>query len=333
MSSNPLVSIILPVYNAEKFLAESIRSILNQTYSNIELIILNDGSTDSSTIIVKSFTDQRIRYYEHANMGLANTLNKGIALANGKYIARQDNDDISYPTRLELQVAFMEKNPEYALLGTHARIVDENGNDTGRRHLHPTKSSHLTFDLIFDNPFVHSSVLLNKELLSNVGTYDPSSDFFEDHHLWSSISRKYKVANLPVLLLDYREVGTGMSKSTKTYSDRVLTQTRINLLHYGVFSEDEINRIARVYHSGYNDITEKEMLMNAATKLIDLIFETENEKEKKMGFNRFLLKMELRRIRNAFNNSDASGLKLLRMKLKRRWIFHRFNQLNSCHQF
>ena len=214
-------------------------------------------------------------------MGLAKTLNKGISLAKGKYIARQDNDDISYPDRLKLEVNFLEKHPDYALVGAQARIINEQGIDTGRKHLHATKSPQLCFDLVFDNPFVHSSVLFNKQMLFNVGGYDANHNFFEDHNLWSRISRTNKIANLPNVLLDYREVGTGMSKSEKKYSDQVRNQTKLNLSYYFSFSENEINHLAEIYHSGYKTKKEKQLLKSLGKNLIELIFTSENENEKK----------------------------------------------------
>ena len=111
---NPLVSILMPVYNSEKYLREAIKSILNQTFTNFELIIINDGSTDNSLKIIKSFKDNRIKIIKNkGNLGLIKTLNKGIDLAQGKYIARMDADDIAMPKRLEKQIAFFNENPDY----------------------------------------------------------------------------------------------------------------------------------------------------------------------------------------------------------------------------
>ena len=117
-----LISVILPVYNGSEYLTESIDCILNQTYSNFEFIIIDDGSTDDSAAIIANYTDVRIRFYSQQNQGLASTLNRGISLANGNYIARQDQDDVSLPNRFAQQVAFLEANPEYGMVGTWAAI-------------------------------------------------------------------------------------------------------------------------------------------------------------------------------------------------------------------
>ena len=333
MAEQNLISVILPVYNAGKFLSASIESILNQTHRNFELIILNDGSTDESEQIVKSFNDPRIRYFEHPNMGLANTLNKGIALSAGEFIARQDNDDISYPDRLKLQLDFLKNNPQFAIVGSHARIVNENGIDTGRKHTHPLKSCHLKFDLVFDNPFVHSSVMFRKQLIQDTGNYISDSNFFEDHNLWSRVSRNFKVANIPEILLDYREVSTGMSKSAKTYSDKVIFQTIENLNYY-LPNDSEVNlKCANIYHEGFDNNSDKEVLSEQAKKLISIIFENESESEKINALKRFILKVEINNLRNNYKNLGHSGFQKLKMKFKRRSLFSRYNKLISTHQF
>src|SRR6185369_12980087 len=140
----PLISVVLPVYNGEEYLRESIDSILKQSYSNFEFLILNDGSSDRSEEIIQSYSDPRIKYHKHANCGLAATLNKGIELAKGEYIARQDQDDISLPTRLEKQITFLENHSEYAMVGTGSKIWRAN-KKTGRSHHHATVNAKIQF--------------------------------------------------------------------------------------------------------------------------------------------------------------------------------------------
>ncbi len=232
MEETPLISVILPVYNAELYLREAIDSILNQTVRNFELIIINDGSSDRSSEIVRSCQDSRIIYIEQANMGLAATLNKGISIAKGEFIARQDNDDVSAPDRFEKQIAFMLSQPSTGLLGSCAEIIDENGNSTGRFHDHPTEPWRLKFALIFNNPIVHSTVMIRKSVLGVCGTYLTDTSVFEDHNLWSRIARFSNVANLPDRLLRYREVSTGMSRTTEDYMRRVKRQCIENIFFY-----------------------------------------------------------------------------------------------------
>src|SRR5437868_7347070 len=129
--TKPLVSVIMTVYNAQEYLNMAVDSILNQTYKNLEFIIINDGSTDNSGHIIEAYNDPRIKYIPQKNQGLAAALNKGIGLAKGKYIARMDHDDISYQMRLEKQVEFMEDNREVAMAGTSFDLIDSDSGIIG----------------------------------------------------------------------------------------------------------------------------------------------------------------------------------------------------------
>ena len=227
----PLISVVLPVYNGAAYLEEAIQSILWQSYANFEFIILNDGSTDESASIIQKLKDPRIRYYEQANQGLAATLNRAVGLAKGKYIARQDQDDVSLPLRLEKQVAFLESHIDYGMVGTWAAIWEENTDSKGV-HKHPWESLLLKFELLFDNPFVHSSVMIRKEVFEKVGLYciDKSRQPPEDYELWSRIARKYEVANIPEILHIYREISSSMSRvGTNPFLDRVINISAENL--------------------------------------------------------------------------------------------------------
>lgn len=211
--NSPLVSVILPVYNGEVYLREAVDSILAQTWREFELIAIDDGSADSSVDILQQYTDDRMRVFSHSNRGLAATLNRGIELARGKYIARQDQDDISRPDRFAKQVAFLEAQPACALLGTWAEIRQDR-KLRKRFHRHPTDNATLQFELLFNNPFVHSSVMIRKSALEKVGGYttDLARQPPEDYELWSRIARCCEVANLPKLLVVYREVHGSMSR-------------------------------------------------------------------------------------------------------------------------
>jgi glycosyltransferase involved in cell wall biosynthesis len=253
MNDQPLISVILPVYNAEKYIQASIESILQQTYSNFELIILNDGSTDGSEALIRGFKDQRIRYFSHQNRGLAKTLNAGIALSIGIIIARQDADDISLPTRFEEQIRFLNQHPEVMLLGTRAQLMDEKGNLKNAFHEHPTQSAELKTDLLFNNPFVHSSVMIRKEILNRTGDY--TAEIFEDYTLWSAIAAISEVGNLPHNLVQYREVATGISQRATEYNKVVYNQSLHNCLPYiEKGQEQDLKNLIAIYHSCYKEI-------------------------------------------------------------------------------
>lgn len=257
-SNGPKVSVILAVYNGENYIKDAINSILNQTYSNFELIIIDDGSSDSTATIVKSFTDSRIRFIEQENTGLAATLNRAINLSNGKYIARQDHDDLSFPLRLEKQVDFLETNPEYAILGTNS-IIWEKDTPTNRGHRHPTDFATLNFKLLFDCFFVHSSVMLRKEALDQIGLYttDPNRQPPEDFELWSRIVRQYKAANLNETLLVYRELPSSITR-TVNFKEKLIQICSENLAFMAQLDHPDNTtwNISTLYHNEPNLIRE-----------------------------------------------------------------------------
>lgn len=212
----PTVSIILPVYNGEKFIQESIYSILSQTYTDFELIIINDGSIDNTGKLLSTMSDPRIRVITQSNQGIVAALNNGIEHSRGKYIARQDHDDISFRTRIAKQVRFLDENPEYGLIGTWSEVWDENNVFKLMLSL-PSTDFFLRERLLFDNPFIHSSVIFRRSLLEICGPYDPefAGSAMEDYELWSRMSNYCKIANLSEILQVYREVSGSITK-TKT---------------------------------------------------------------------------------------------------------------------
>ncbi|HUJ79567.1 MAG TPA: glycosyltransferase [Nitrospiria bacterium] len=210
----PLVSVLLPVFNGARHLTEAVDSILNQTYGHFELIAIDDGSTDDSGSVLRRFRDDRIRVYHQSNRGLAATLNRAITLAHGELLARQDQDDVSKRERFERQVDYLRAHPACGLVGTWAEITAD-GASTGRVHRHPADGLVLTFELLFDNPFVHSSVMIRKRAIDDVGAYstDPARQPPEDYELWSRIARRWEVANIPEILHVYREAANSMSRT------------------------------------------------------------------------------------------------------------------------
>lgn len=212
--NNPRVSVVLPVYNGGEWLAGAVRSVIEQTLEDFELIIIDDGSKDESWAVISSLSDPRIRAIRQSNKGLAATLNVGLELARAPYVARQDQDDWMHPERLERQCAFMDTNADCVGVGTWAEIrVDDK--PTGRFHHHPTQWDAIRFFLMFDNPFVHSSMMLRREAVLSIGGYceDKSRQPPEDYELWSRMARSGRLANIGEMLTAYREVPGSMSRS------------------------------------------------------------------------------------------------------------------------
>jgi glycosyltransferase involved in cell wall biosynthesis len=212
--NSPKVSVILPTYNAAMHLGKAIDSILEQTFKDFELIIINDGSSDDTMGVLAKYTDPRIVVITQENLGLPKALNKGISAAKGIYLARQDADDISHPQRLQLQVHFLDQYPSYGLVGSWTQIVTPAG-ATSRQHTHPEKNGQLQIQLLFNNQFVHSSVMLRACCLKVAGNYSENPEHFppEDYDLWLRIARHFQVANIPEILLEYLELPTSISRT------------------------------------------------------------------------------------------------------------------------
>ena len=271
--TTPLVSVVLPVYNGAKDVKQSIDSMLAQTFTDFEIIVINDGSKDETAQVLNRISEPRIRILHQDNLGLANTLNRGISLSRGRYIARQDQDDLSSPTRLEKQLAFMEANPECALLGTRAEIWSGN-TPSGRYHDHPTDDPSIRFELLFNNPFVHSSVILRKDAVLSAGGYttDKTRQPPEDYELWSRLSRRHMVANLPERLHIYREVYGSMSRTgPNPFLEKLVLICSENIANTIGAREisPEIVDIAALTHSAFQFLSPSPDLMKMLQILLD----------------------------------------------------------------
>ena len=205
----PLVSVIMPVYNGEKYLAEAMESILAQTFTDFEFLIVDDGSTDDSAEIIQSYEerDNRIRFFQQVrNMGKADARNCGIAAAKGEYITGMDCDDVSLPERLQKQVDFLQSHPDIGALGTCGKVV--NHDMTTLLYYFEVQRQHalIALDLFLDYGFLPATVMLRREFLSAVGGYEPGRRAVEDLELLSRLlhETRIKFSNLPENLLLYR---------------------------------------------------------------------------------------------------------------------------------
>ena len=197
----------MPAYNAGKYIAESIQSVIDQTYSDWELLIVNDGSTDDTARVVRRFDDPRIRLIEnHTNLGLIKTLNRGLDEAAGEWVARLDSDDIAMPKRLELQMAFLRENPHYVMVGGRSNIIDEGSNlkKSGEDEFIICDSDALRWAHLFYNPFRHSAVTFRRDVVEALGGYPEDAKNLEDFALWSGVVAGYKTANLQEIICEYR---------------------------------------------------------------------------------------------------------------------------------
>ena len=207
----------MPVYNGGRYLAPALRSVLGQSFRDFELIALNDGSTDGSGEVLDEYArlDPRIRVVHQPNRGLVPTLNTGLELASGTYIARMDADDVCMPSRFEKQVAFLDAFPDIAVVGTQMRLVNEGGRILGISES-PLTPLRVQWTLLLNSALVHPTIMARRDILNRYGGYESGFPHTEDYALWTRLAIHEKLANLPDILLTYRYLGSGVSTKYQT---------------------------------------------------------------------------------------------------------------------
>jgi len=226
-NSKALISVVMSVYNGELYLDEAIQSILTQTYSKFEFIIIDDGSTDNSLEIIKKYKkeDSRIVLISRENRGLIYSLNEGIFLAKGKYIARMDADDISTHNRFKEQCTFMEEHKEVGVCGSFVELFYENNNT--KHWTFPTKNDELKTRLLFSVPVAHPSVLIRKSIIDKYSlVYEEEYKNAEDYAFWLEFSNYTKFANINQVLLKYRYLEVSVSRQ----ADKSKNDVRYNTI-------------------------------------------------------------------------------------------------------
>jgi glycosyltransferase involved in cell wall biosynthesis len=235
----PLISVLMPVYNAERFLNEAIDSILIQTLYDFEFVIIDDGSSDKSVDIILSYSDPRIKFYQNKiNLGISATLNRGIELCQARYIARMDADDISHPNRLERQYEFIKLHSDGVLFSCWAVEVSEDRKPITIGRLKP---EHYYYNLTFCCWIYHPTMIYRKDAIQSIGKY--TVPYSEDFELIWQILRRYKIYHLPEVLLEYRISTQSLwqfSKKNETKTAK-LKQVRRNVLFYMASSSIQID--------------------------------------------------------------------------------------------
>lgn len=199
----PLVTVLMPVYNGERFLVEALNSILGQTFRDFEFVIVDDGSTDETATLLGQVRDPRVRVLTQANGGMSAALNAGLATAVGIYVARMDQDDVARSERLATQVSFLQGNPKIAAVGSSFRTIDERGRCQGSAIV-LVGNAELRRDLFVRCPFGHGTVMARRDVMLDLGGYDGSKWPAEDYDIWRRLMTSRDVANVPALLYDYR---------------------------------------------------------------------------------------------------------------------------------
>lgn len=227
----PLVSVVMPVYNGEKYLKEAIDSILNQTFKDFELLLINDASTDNSEKIINSYNDSRIIYIKNEqNLGLIKTLNKGLDFAKGEFVARMDQDDISHSERFEKQLIIFKKNPEIGVCGTWFTLFRENHEDKIIEH--PEYNDSIKIGLLTSCFIGHPTVMMRKKAIENY-RYDINYQAAEDFELWTRLIRVTQFYNIQESLLKYRFHSSNISvleNSVQVTNTKIITGNQLKYI-------------------------------------------------------------------------------------------------------
>ena len=223
----PKLTVLMSVYNGQQYLAQAIESILEQTFEDFEFLIINDGSTEPVGKIISSNKDDRIVLVNQENVGLTRSLNRGLALARGVYVARMDSDDISMRTRLQAEVAELEADENLDLVGSFFDMVDEHGNLIERKELILDPIYRL-WRLQFHNNYGHGSVMFRKDSVKAAGMYDEKLRYAQDYDLWSRLTMKSNTKVIPEFLYQYRMVSRGGQASVANYDAQLLNAIRVS---------------------------------------------------------------------------------------------------------
>jgi len=326
----------MPVYNGEKYLAQAIDSILDQTLKDFEFLILNDGSNDNSEKIILKYNDSRIIYVKNdQNLGLSYTLNKGLQLAKGKYIARMDCDDVSSHDRFEKQANFLYNNPAVGIVGSWTSIIGSQqiSND-------PTTNAELKVRLLWQCALAHPTVMMNSELLKKFGLrYDVNYKYSQDYDLWARAAQHFELANIPEPLLYYRQHEKQMSS---TYGDLTVEEPlRTRLLQIQMLANVPINDRRLILHR--KALSSKESFtVNEFIEVSDwLIFLSKKNYDKKSydekSFNQYLYDiwntsvklLEIKTIATFWNIRKINFFRTASFKQKV-FFFIKFSFFNKC---
>ncbi|WP_123812089.1 glycosyltransferase [Mangrovimonas sp. DI 80] len=290
LNTQPLISVVMATYNGEKFIAEAIQSILDQTYKNFEFLIVDDGSTDRTQEIIRGFRDHRIRYIKkEANTGIADSLNKGIAQAQGTYIARMDDDDVSFPHRLERQLEAFHEDPELGLCATNVELDQKEKIKTiGLSH------QEIKMKLLFGNTLTHPTVMLKKELFKK---YQYNSEMVpcEDYDLWTKVIWNYKcvVLKTPLLYYRYRKY----SETSRRRKEQLRLCEPIAAYMFSKLEWTAIkNHDACLKIMATHEYTVNSSELNGLMKWLDALLE-KNAKMKVFEENSFKTELEAQRLR------------------------------------
>ncbi len=309
MNTTPLISVLIPTYNCEAYVYDALKSVLDQTYTNFECIIIDDCSTDKTVNIIKSFNDERIQLIiKSKNSGYTNSLNQGLTIANGKYIARMDGDDISLPNRFEKQVEVLESNSDIVVCGSIFQIIDSETIIKAPEHHEAIKT-----ELLKESCIGHPTSMIRKSILDKYTIrYDTSYEPAEDYDLWVRLSQKGKLYNIQEVLFKYRVHDNQVSITRKEIQRHSASRSRFNMLAQLGFkysNEEQQAYIKQFSFTDRLDFNELLTLINFKTKVLDANANNYfNQKELKI----FLDNRENININQYFKANKSYALKMIK---------------------
>lgn len=267
LDCQPIISVLMPVYNCALYIKEAVDSILNQTFDDFEFLIIDDGSSDDTIRIIKSYVDSRIKLIEKVeNSGISNSLNLGLSIAKGKYIARMDGDDISLPERFEKQVAFLDSNHDIILCGSWLRVIDSD-----RVIKVPENHEKIKLALLKGNCIIHPSVMMRKQFLDEFSVvYNVSKEPAEDYDLWVRLILIGKLYNIQEVLLNYRIHSFSVSQKNLIKQNEIALDIRLHLLSYldCILEHFEIDILKKIFKRDKIKFKEIKLFNKLKIKLI-----------------------------------------------------------------
>lgn len=272
MNKKPLVTVFTPVYNCGEYLQETIESVLNQTFTDFEYLLVDDCSTDNSVAIIEQFSDPRIRLIKNReNKGISYNRNLGIEKSNGKYLAMLDGDDIALDTRLEKQIEFLERNPDYGILGTSVINMDSSGTPFNQDIQFGIPDEQIPSRMLFNNYIYTSSATINKNYLTDDLRFKEEFVVAEDYELWIRLIRNCKIGIIREKLIKYRIHDSSISNQKKQLmidTERILIERQLNELNCELTNE-ELQAFIALSKEDYIPYLNKYTLINSTlTKLI-----------------------------------------------------------------
>lgn len=326
--SNPFISILMAVYNGERFLRKTIDSILNQTYKEFEFIIIDDGSSDKTLDIIKSYKDKRIFVHtNNVNIGQTKSLNIGLNLARGEYIARIDAGDVSLPNRLERQIEIIKSDPNISVLGTSAFRYNEYWKIIDVVHM-PVSHNSILLRLLFTSPIIHISVLMKRDVILNLGGYDENFYVLADYDLWSRLLfNNYHIKNIKDILVGYM-VSLKSFGSINAYSKSFIEASKIiqkNVKNFAniTISLDEAANIRKFFDFSIQELSLEETI--TTEKLINNIIKKMGIPKKEIDY--LLVRKYIKYLANNIKNPEDK----LKLKFVIKSIFAKIDCLFSSY--